>query len=757
VVINAQPATPAVPTVGAITQPTCALATGSVVLSGLPAGNWIINPGAINGNTVSTTVSGMATGSYNFTVTNAAGCTSGATANVVINAQPATPAPPTGLSTQNFCTANNPVISNLVATGTNILWYDVAAGGTPLDVNTPLADGTYYATQTSGGCESDPRLAVLVVLVSDPVTSIISGAASPLCGSSGITYSVDATAGSSYSWNVPADAVITSGETGPDNNQITVTFGTTSGSISVTETNSTGCQGNPVQLDVNLVGCNLVAQFTANDTNLCVDEEVVFTENSQGTAPGTTFEWDFGNGASPASATLSGPHVVSYSTPGLKSVRLIIHNGLSDTLLRTNYIVVNPVPSVVIDNAERCGPGSIDLHANLTNADQVDFSTDGGTTIAYTDNTAPYVFTTNIGPLQTISVMGRAYNTITGCYGSWEGDAVGMANEVPVTEKIASSHSITPHSGYVDIVCAGQLNELYYVNGQAGATYNWTIPSLGITVDSATQIRVNWNVPAGDYKIELQKISDKNCAGAVRDTLVLVSKPQPDLGPDVTICEGTSHTFSLTQDFSSYEWNDFSTNPTLTVSSPGKVYVKVWDEYQCTGSDTALLLVSSNPVVNLGKDTVLCGDTPLELNAGNFASYAWSTGETTNPIVVHEGAGTISVTVTNNDGCQGSDEIVILPCDPETLLGVIPNTFTPNGDNVHDTWKINNIFLFPDASIQIFDRWGRIVYKVDGGYDNNWHGTDLNGHDLPVDTYYYIIDLKVKNSSPIAGNVTIIR
>ncbi len=168
-------------------------------------------------------------------------------------------------------------------------------------------------------------------------------------------------------------------------------------------------------------------------------------------------------------------------------------------------------------------------------------------------------------------------------------------------------------------------------------------------------------------------------------------------------------------------------------------------------------MISTTPIVDLGKDTVICGDNSLELNAGDFASYSWSTGEKMNPITVREGAGNVSVIVTNADGCEGTDEITIKPCDPETLLGVIPNTFTPNNDNVHDTWKINNIFLFPDATIQIFDRWGRLIFKSEGGYDNNWHGKDSSGRDLPVDSYYYIIDLNVENSSPIAGTVTIIR
>ncbi|MHB1147465.1 MAG: glycine-rich domain-containing protein [Lutibacter sp.] len=90
VVVNAQPSTPTAPTVGTITQPTCATSTGSVVLNGLPAtGTWTINPRAITGTGTSTTISGLATGTYNYTVTNATGCTSTVSSDVVINSQPA--------------------------------------------------------------------------------------------------------------------------------------------------------------------------------------------------------------------------------------------------------------------------------------------------------------------------------------------------------------------------------------------------------------------------------------------------------------------------------------------------------------------------------------------------------------------------------------------------------------------------------------------------------------------------------------------
>ncbi|WP_304199868.1 HYR domain-containing protein [Flavobacterium alvei] len=73
------------PPVATITQPDCITPTGSVVLSGLPAGNWTINPGGITGNTSSVTISGLVPNTYNFTVTLGT-CTSLPSANVVIQA-----------------------------------------------------------------------------------------------------------------------------------------------------------------------------------------------------------------------------------------------------------------------------------------------------------------------------------------------------------------------------------------------------------------------------------------------------------------------------------------------------------------------------------------------------------------------------------------------------------------------------------------------------------------------------------------------
>jgi hypothetical protein len=166
-IINAQPGTPSAPIIGAITHPSCSVPTGSVELSGLPAtGTWTltVTPGGTttNGTGTSSTISGLASGTYSYTVTNAAGCTSVASSNVVINPQSATPSAPTiGTITQPTCaTATGSVVLNdLPATGTWTL--TCTPGGTTTNGTgttstiSGLAAGPYtYKVTNASGCVS---------------------------------------------------------------------------------------------------------------------------------------------------------------------------------------------------------------------------------------------------------------------------------------------------------------------------------------------------------------------------------------------------------------------------------------------------------------------------------------------------------------------------------------------------------------------------------------------------------------------------
>ena len=84
----------------------------------------------------------------------------------------------------------------------------------------------------------------------------------------------------------------------------------------------------------------------------------------------------------------------------------------------------------------------------------------------------------------------------------------------------------------------------------------------------------------------------------------------------------------------------------------------------------------------------------------------------------------------------------------------IPNTFSPNGDGIHDRWEIKYLDTYPGATVEIFNRYGQPVFKSTG-YGRPWDGT-LNGKPLPAGTYYYIINPK-NGRKQIAGFVDIIR
>ena len=67
---------------------------------------------------------------------------------------------------------------------------------------------------------------------------------------------------------------------------------------------------------------------------------------------------------------------------------------------------------------------------------------------------------------------------------------------------------------------------------------------------------------------------------------------------------------------------------------------------------------------------------------------------------------------------------------------------------------MNGLSLYPDVLVQIFNRWGQLIFSSNG-YSQNWDGK-YEGNDLPIGTYYYVIDLK-NDTDPLNGHITIKR
>ena len=106
--------------------------------------------------------------------------------------------------------------------------------------------------------------------------------------------------------------------------------------------------------------------------------------------------------------------------------------------------------------------------------------------------------------------------------------------------------------------------------------------------------------------------------------------------------------------------------------------------------------------------------------------------------------------LTGTGGCSASDTIFV-----KVLKGPeVPNAFSPNGDGINDVWKIKYLEDYPGATIQVFNRFGQVVF-FEVGYVKAWDGT-YQGKPLPIGTYYYIINPK-NGRQTISGAVTIIK
>src|SRR5690606_12941949 len=83
--------------------------------------------------------------------------------------------------------------------------------------------------------------------------------------------------------------------------------------------------------------------------------------------------------------------------------------------------------------------------------------------------------------------------------------------------------------------------------------------------------------------------------------------------------------------------------------------------------------------------------------------------------------------------------------------------FTPNSDGFNDLWRIFTGDCAMNVRVDIYNRWGGLVYHSDS-YANNWDGT-YKGKPLPEATYYYVIKVTYQGGrvSTLKGNVTIMR
>ena len=202
------------------------------------------------------------------------------------------------------------------------------------------------------------------------------------------------------------------------------------------------------------------------------------------------------------------------------------------------------------------------------------------------------------------------------------------------------------------------------------------------------------------------------CESLAEFTVGEVQAPSPTISGDLTICPDGSTTLSTDAGFANYNWNIGGSGNQVNVANPGTVMVTVTDAFGCTGSTSAVVQEVPDPTPQILGDFILCEDEVSTLSLDQpYATYQWSTSSTDPTIDVSDEM-TVSVTVTDAEGCSGSTSVMldeIIPtvdisgdldfCLGETTMLTVPDNFSAYAWSTGGT--TNEITISGNTDVQV--------------------------------------------------------
>jgi len=322
-------------------------------------------------------------------------------------------------------------------------------------------------------------------------------------------------------------------------------------------------------------------------------------------------------------------------------------------------------------------------------------------------------------------------------------------------------------------------------DGGANPAYQWQVNGANAGTNSATFASNTLN--DGDVITCLLTNNGGQCLTAsqvVSNTIKVGIIPTPTLVPTVTItpdgygaCVGMSLTYTATTTNAgstpTYQWQvngqDAGTNAATftssTLNTGDKITCTITSSLNCSvataTSNTASLTADAyttnsviitstavNNIISPNQPVTFTAKTAYTTSGTTTVAYQWQVNNvnaginspffTTNSLKNDD---VITCIITTTGKCIASPVVFSNPIEILVITPVIIfNTFTPNGDGVNDTWDIPSLAAYTGCTVNIFNRYGLLVYNS-VGYPKSWDGT-FEGKPLPSGTYYYVIDLK---------------
>ncbi len=309
---------------------------------------------------------------------------------------------------------------------------------------------------------------------------------------------------------------------------------------------------------------------------------------------------------------------------------------------------------------------------------------------------------------------------------------------------------ITFSLGNDTLICAAPYPVTFSVP-LPGAAYTWQDGSVDSFYTATDE---------GEYWV-VAELAGCRSADTIRLRFTDLSQ---DIGPDTAFCDRGAawELHAHVPPRSVVLWQDGSTAGTLAVTTSGRYWVTVSEEY-CASSDTADIRFISLQQ-DLGQDTIICMETQIQLNLeANVppgAMVLWD-NSTDDPVRRVSDSGAYWVVVSDY-GCTGADTIRVSLefCD---CVFTAPSAFSPNGDGRNDTFRpvIQPGCPVSGYQLQVYNRWGHLVYQTPPGaaHSDGWDGM-YRGLPAEVGTYMYVLEFEAGTRGQRhrhKGDVTLIR
>jgi gliding motility-associated-like protein len=292
----------------------------------------------------------------------------------------------------------------------------------------------------------------------------------------------------------------------------------------------------------------------------------------------------------------------------------------------------------------------------------------------------------------------------------------------------------------------------------------------------------NYTQP-GLYEVRLDVTTVSNCSSSYLDTVLVYRTPAPSILSRDTICLNTAEQFTavLAQADTAikYQWTfgngqtgtDSISIATYTTAGDFPITLTTTNKIGCSANDTKSIHVAVPPTATPVQNPITIisgGNTSLAMTyTGNIANYFWSPETQLSctdcpvPIATPRFTTKYNVQISDIYGCRNTADVnVIVVCND--LNYFVPNTFSPNGDGMNETFFARGTGLFSIKSLTVFNRWGQVVFEKKNMAINDpaagWNGT-IKGQKASPDVYVYIMEILCDNGTvvPVKGNVTLLR